>query len=77
MPITKTDVETALSRVSLPDGKSLMEHDLVRALRIDDDVVRFVIEAPSAEVAQAMGPLRDAAEKVVAELPGCAAFPWP
>ncbi|GLT10665.1 Mrp/NBP35 family ATP-binding protein [Sulfitobacter sp. PR48] len=70
MPITKTDVETALSRVSLPDGKNLIEHDLVRALRIEDDVVRFVIEAPSAEVAQAMGPLRDAAEKVVAELPG-------
>lgn len=70
MPISKSDVEAALSRVNLPDGKSLMAHDLVRALRVEDDVVRFVIEAPNAEVAQAMGPLRDAAERVVAELPG-------
>ena len=70
MAVTKSDVEAALARVNLPDGRTLMEHDLVRVLSVEGDTVRFVIEAPSAEVAKAMGPLRDAAEKVVAELPG-------
>tara|TARA_R110002074_G_scaffold10662_8_gene40167 strand:- start:951 stop:2024 length:1074 start_codon:yes stop_codon:yes gene_type:complete len=70
MSVTKADVEAALARVTLPDGKSLLAHDLVRALTVEGDKVRFVIEAPSAEVAKQMGPLRDAAEKVVADLPG-------
>jgi ATP-binding protein involved in chromosome partitioning len=70
MSVTKAQVEAALERVSLPDGKSLLAHDLVRALNVENGVVRFVIEAPNAEVGKAMGPLRDAAEKVVADLPG-------
>lgn len=70
MSITKAEVESALSRVMLPDGKNLLAHDLVRALTVEGDQVRFVIEAPSAEVAKQMEPLRAAAEKVVAELPG-------
>ena len=72
MSVTKADVEAALARVTLPDGKSLMAHDLVRALTVEGDKVRFVIEAPSADVAKQMGPLRDAAEKVVSDLPGVA-----
>ncbi len=70
MSITKSEVEAALERVTLPDGRSLLAHDLVRALTVDGSVVRFVIEAPNADVARQMGPLRDAAEKVVADLPG-------
>ncbi len=70
MSVTKADVEAALERVSLPDGRSLIAHDLVRALTVEGGVVRFVIEAPNADVARQMGPLRDAAEKVVADLPG-------
>ena len=70
MSVTKAQVEAALARVALPDGRSLIEHDLVRALSVEDGKVRFVIEAPNAEVAKAMGPLRDAAEQVVAELDG-------
>ncbi|MEQ6248438.1 Mrp/NBP35 family ATP-binding protein [Sulfitobacter sp. HNIBRBA3233] len=70
MPLTKDDVLSALERIKLPDGKSLVAHDIVRALTVDGSTVRFVIEAPSAEVAKAMGPLRDAAEKLVASLPG-------
>ena len=70
MSVTKAQVEAALERVSLPDGKSLMAHDLVRALSVEEGVVRFVIEAPTAEMARAMGPLRDAAEKVVSDLAG-------
>jgi ATP-binding protein involved in chromosome partitioning len=70
MSVTKAEVEAALDRVTLPDGKSLLAHDLVRALNVENGVVRFVIEAPNAEVGKAMAPLRDAAEKIVADLPG-------
>ncbi len=70
MSVTKAEIEAALERVLLPDGRSLIAHDLIRALTIDGDAVRFVIEAPSPEVARQMAPLRDAAEKVVAEVPG-------
>ncbi|MFD2738513.1 P-loop NTPase [Sulfitobacter aestuarii] len=73
MSVTKADVEAALARVMMPDGRNLLAHDLIRALNVEGSVVRFVIEAPSAEIAQQMGPLRDAAEKVVAELPGVSA----
>ncbi|MGJ8625558.1 MAG: Mrp/NBP35 family ATP-binding protein [Sulfitobacter sp.] len=70
MSVTKAEVEAALARVTLPDGKSLMAHDLVRALTVEGGKVRFVIEAPNAEVAKQMGPLRDAAEQVVKDMPG-------
>ncbi len=70
MAVTSEDVKAELARINLPDGKSLIDHDLVRALSVEGGVVRFVIEAPNAEVARAMGPLRDAAEKLVSELPG-------
>ncbi|WP_138922955.1 Mrp/NBP35 family ATP-binding protein [Sulfitobacter sp. BSw21498] len=70
MPLSKSDVETALARVKLPDGKSILDHDLIRALTIEGDVVRFVIEAPNAQVAAQMAPLRDAAEAVVREIDG-------
>lgn len=70
MSVTKAEIEAALARVALPDGKSLIVHDLIRALTVDGGTVKFVIEAPSPEVARQMGPLRDAAEKIVRELPG-------
>ncbi|MGD9295070.1 MAG: Mrp/NBP35 family ATP-binding protein [Roseobacter sp.] len=72
MSVTKDQIQAALDRVLLPDGRSLIAHDLIRALTVNDGTVRFVIEAPSPEVARQMGPLREAAEKVVAELPGVA-----
>jgi ATP-binding protein involved in chromosome partitioning len=70
MPVTKDDVIAALERITLPDGRSLVAHDMVRALSVEAGIVRFVIEAPNAEVARAMAPLRDAAEQLVAALPG-------
>jgi ATP-binding protein involved in chromosome partitioning len=70
MAITKEAVEQALTKLHLPDGGDLISRDMVRALTIEGDAVRFVIEAPSAEAARGMEPLRAAAEKVVADLPG-------
>jgi ATP-binding protein involved in chromosome partitioning len=70
MAVTKDDIIAALARITLPDGRSLVAHDLVRAVSIEEGAVRFVIEAPDAVAARAMAPLRDAAEKLVAGLPG-------
>ena len=70
MAVTKSEVENALSRVSLPDGGDLISRDLIRALMVDGDTVRFVIEAPDPEVAQRMEPVRLAAEAAVQALPG-------
>ena len=70
MAITREQVEAALGKIALPDGGTLMSRDLVRALRIDDGAVRFVLEAPSAEAAQKMEPIRAGAEQIVKALPG-------
>ena len=70
MAITKDDVLAALSRISLPDGGTLVSHDLVRALRVDGDAVSFVIEAETPEHAKRLAAARDAAEAAVSALPG-------
>lgn len=72
MPITKDAILAALSRIDLPDGGTLVSRDMVRALTIDDGAVRFVIEAPSPEVARMMEPLRRAAEAAVGQVDGVA-----
>ncbi len=68
MSVTVQSVTAALSRIELPDGGDLVSRDMVRAVQIDGDTVRFVIEAPSAEMAQRMEPIRAAAEAAVAAL---------
>ena len=70
MSLSRADVEAALKRVMLPDGRDILAHDLVRALTIEGMDVRFVIEAPDADAARQMGSLRDAAEQVVREISG-------
>jgi ATP-binding protein involved in chromosome partitioning len=63
-------IEAVLARLELPDGGNLISRDMIRALRIEDGAVRFVIEAPSAEMAQRMEPLRQAAERAAASVDG-------
>ncbi|WP_425039606.1 Mrp/NBP35 family ATP-binding protein [Primorskyibacter sp. S187A] len=63
-------VKQALARLALPDGGDLISRDMVRAISVENGMVRFVIEAPSPEIAQQMEPLRQAAEKLVGQLPG-------
>ncbi|MCK0149080.1 Mrp/NBP35 family ATP-binding protein [Marivita sp. S6314] len=72
MRITVEDIRSALARVALPDGENLISADLVRAVQVEGGQVRFVIEAPSPEIARLMEPVRKAAEAVVSELPGVA-----
>jgi ATP-binding protein involved in chromosome partitioning len=70
MSVTKEQILEALSRVQLPNGETLISRDMMRAVSINEDVVQFVIEAPSPEVAAQMEPVRKAAEAVVEELDG-------
>lgn len=72
MSANREDVIAALRRLSLPDGGDPVSRDLIRALAVEGDAVRFVIEAPTPEVARALAPLRDAAETAVRALPGVA-----
>ena len=72
MSVTRDDIMTALSRLTLPDGSTIVERDLVRALQVTDGAVRFVIEAENAEVARGMEPVRLAAEQLLRKLPGVA-----
>ncbi|WP_071675065.1 Mrp/NBP35 family ATP-binding protein [Nioella nitratireducens] len=70
MPQTRDSILDALKRLSLPDGGTLVERDMVRALRVDGAQVSFVIEAGSEEEGRRLGPVRQAAEALVKALPG-------
>lgn len=70
MSLTKDDVLTVLSGIALPDGGTLGNADMVRAVQIEDGTVRFVIEAPDAATAAKLGPVRDAAEAALRGLAG-------
>ncbi|MCA0920099.1 Mrp/NBP35 family ATP-binding protein [Pseudooceanicola nanhaiensis] len=70
MSITRDEIVNALGRLPLPDGGTLVSRDMVRALTVEAGVVRFVIEAPSAEAARAMAPLREAVEVALKRLEG-------
>jgi len=70
MEITREQIEAALSKIALPEGGTLVSRDMVRALSINGGAVKFVLEAPSPELAKKMEPIRSAAEQIVAALPG-------
>lgn len=70
MSQTDDTIRAALSRISLPDGGDLVSRDMLRALSVTGGTVRFVIEAPNADMARQMEPLRQAAESTVKALDG-------
>jgi len=71
MAVTKDEVLDALRALTLPDGRDVVSRDLVRALQVSPEgEVSFVLEAADPGEAQALAPVRQAAEAVVARLPG-------
>ena len=70
MAVSRDNITAALKRLALPDGSDLVARDMIRALTVEDGAVKFVIEAPSPDIARQMEPLRQAAEKIVSEVPG-------
>jgi len=69
MPLDRDLVLAQLAGLPLADGGDLVSRDFVRALTVDGGDVKFVIEAPSAEVASSMAAVRDAAEAAVRAMP--------
>ncbi len=72
MSITRDEVLAALDAVEMPGtGDSIVGADVVRALTVEGDRVRFVLEVDPARGAT-LEPMRRAAEAAVAALPGVA-----
>ncbi|MEM6408467.1 MAG: Mrp/NBP35 family ATP-binding protein [Pseudomonadota bacterium] len=69
MSVSKEQVLAALSSLGLPDGGDVVSRDMVRALQIDGNTVRFVLEV-SPEQAPKFAGVRDAAQAVVQRLEG-------
>lgn len=71
MAVTKEAVLARLAGVIDPiSSRPLPEADLLRALTIEGDQVRFVLEAPSAEAGKHLEPLRRAAVAALEPLTG-------
>ena len=73
MAPTRDMVMAELAKIATPSGGNLVRDDLVRALTIESGVVRFVIEAPSADLARAMAGAQQAAESALRRLEGVTA----
>ncbi|MFN3209109.1 MAG: P-loop NTPase [Roseovarius sp.] len=63
-------IRAQLAQLELPDGGNLVSRDMVRAMRLERGQVRFVLEAPSPEMARHMEPLRAAAERAALSVDG-------
>jgi len=69
-PPSREQVLEALRAVVLPGGGDLVGSDLVRALVVDEGMVRFVLEAETPDDARRLEPVRVQAERAVLALPG-------
>ena len=72
MPVTRETILTAISDIVLPQGGTLGQADLIRALTIDQETVRFVLEVENAATAQAMAPVEAEARARLERIPGVA-----
>ncbi len=70
MNITRESVLQALAEIPLPGGGTLVSRDLVRALRVEEGAISFVIEAATPEEARALAPAQAQAEAALRALPG-------
>jgi ATP-binding protein involved in chromosome partitioning len=70
MAISRERVLEELAQITVPGGKNLISDDLVRALHVDSETIRFVIEAPDAVFARALAPVEAEAQRRLAALAG-------
>ncbi len=70
MPVSRDEILGALRRLTLPGGDDLVARDMIRALQIEGDTVRFVIEAADPGEAAKMEGVRRAAQELVQGLQG-------
>lgn len=62
MALDLEQLRKTLAAIPLPGGGDLVSRDLVRAVSIEGDAVRFVIEAATPDEARALGPVQAQAE---------------
>lgn len=72
MAISRDEVLDELSRIGVPGGGNLVSADLIRALTVEGDTVRFVIEVADAAMAAEMRQAEAEAEQRLKALPGVA-----
>ena len=72
MAPSRDEILAVLAKIGTVGGGDLIARDLVRALVIDGDQVRFVLEAATPAEAQALAPAAKAAEDAIRALPGVA-----
>ena len=70
MAVSEKTIKDALQNLAFADGGNLVSRDMIRALSIDNGTVKFVIEAPSPEMARKMEPMRSGGQKAVEQLDG-------
>ncbi|MDO5647926.1 Mrp/NBP35 family ATP-binding protein [Paracoccus sp. (in: a-proteobacteria)] len=70
MTVSREVVLREVSDIALPQGGTLGQADVIRALTIDGTTVRFVIEVANADTARAMAPVETEAKRRIAALPG-------
>ena len=68
MALDRQTLLDTLSRIGLPDGGDIVSRDMVRGVTIDAGDLRFVIEAPDAQTAARMEPVRAAAARLAEEV---------
>ena len=69
MAVDREQVLGVLRGVSHPEGGDLVGRDLIRALSVEEGVVRFVIEAATPDEARALGAAQAEAEARLRALP--------
>lgn len=69
MPLSPDDIRAAIATITLPNGKTLLELDMIRALSVQGGDVRFVIEA-APEIAPQLEPVRSAVQQAVQNIDG-------
>ncbi len=70
MTITRDAVLAALRQIRVSGGGDLVSADMVRALSVENGVVRFVIEVADAAAAKALAPVESDAKRLLMGLDG-------
>jgi ATP-binding protein involved in chromosome partitioning len=70
MAVTRDDILATVARVTLPGGGDAVSRDLIRALTVEGGLVRFVIEAASADEARSLSAAQPVLEAAIRAMPG-------
>ena len=71
--ITRAEVDAFLAQFALPDGGNLISRDMVRALRVEDGRITFIIEAETPQAARALEGFRAALQRALETRAGMSA----